>query len=97
LIVRSDILVWRIYEKAWTGLHKLISIDGETATVEINNRSVQFRITVLKPYLEQPTDLLDPIDLVNTTTLADVTIPDDTIVVNTTALGDPTASNLLEY
>ena len=50
----SEVLVWRIHKKAWTGPYKLLTIEGETATVEINGRPIQFRTTVIKPYLQEP-------------------------------------------
>ena len=50
----SEVLVWRIHKKAWTGPYKLLTIEGETATVEINRRPTQFRTTVIKPYLREP-------------------------------------------
>jgi Reverse transcriptase (RNA-dependent DNA polymerase) len=52
LAIGSDVLVWRIHEKAWTGPHKLSSIDNETATVEVNGRPTPFRTTAVKPYLQ---------------------------------------------
>lgn len=33
LALGSDVLVWRIYEKKWTGPYKLLAVQGETATV----------------------------------------------------------------
>lgn len=50
----SEVLVWRIHKKAWNGPYKLLTIEGETATVEINGRPTQFRTTVIKPYLREP-------------------------------------------
>jgi hypothetical protein len=50
-MIGSEVLVWRIHEEAWTGPHKLISIDGENATIEVNGRTIRFRTTVVKPYV----------------------------------------------
>jgi hypothetical protein len=54
LVLGSEVLVWRIHEKAWTRPHKLISIDGENATIEVNRRLIRFRTTVVKPYVQEP-------------------------------------------
>ena len=76
LAIRSDVLVQRIYEKAWTGPYKLISVNSETATIEINGRSTSFRTTAVKPYLQSDaTD--DPTDNVTDDLTDDTT--DDTI------------------
>ena len=51
LLIGSDVLVWYIHEKAWTGPYRLISIDGEDVIVEVNSRPISFRTTALKLYL----------------------------------------------
>ena len=48
----SDVLVWREKDK-WTGPFKLLAIDGQTCTVSIGGRGVNFRSTVVKPYYFQ--------------------------------------------
>jgi hypothetical protein len=54
LPLNSDVLVWREggtgYPGKWRGPYKLISIDGETCTIELPNRPTKFRSTVIKPY-----------------------------------------------
>ncbi|EEA24070.1 conserved hypothetical protein [Talaromyces marneffei ATCC 18224] len=54
LPLNSDVLVWREggtgYPGKWRGPYKLISIDGETCTVELPNGPTKFRSTVVKPY-----------------------------------------------
>ncbi|EED22642.1 conserved hypothetical protein [Talaromyces stipitatus ATCC 10500] len=54
LPLNSDVLVWREggtgYPGKWKGPYKLISIDGETCTVELPNGPTKFRSTVVKPY-----------------------------------------------
>jgi hypothetical protein len=47
--LQSDVRVFR-EGKGWTGPHKLLAIEGETCTVGIRHRPVQFRSTVVKPY-----------------------------------------------
>ncbi|OXV05128.1 hypothetical protein Egran_07104 [Elaphomyces granulatus] len=54
LNIGSDVLVWRVHEKAWTGPYKLLSVEEETATVEVNQKPIQFRTTTIKPYLSEP-------------------------------------------
>ena len=54
LNIGSDVLVWRVHEKAWTGPYKLLSVEEETATVEVNQNPIQFRTTTIKPYLSEP-------------------------------------------
>ena len=42
LTIGSQVLVWRTHEKAWKGPFKLLSIDGETVVVAINQRPTSF-------------------------------------------------------
>ena len=46
----SDILVWRVHEKSWNGLYKLLAIEGETATIKLLHRPIVFRTTNIKRY-----------------------------------------------
>ncbi|EED20730.1 conserved hypothetical protein [Talaromyces stipitatus ATCC 10500] len=54
LPLNSDVLVWREggtgYPGKWKGPYKLISIDGETCTIDLPNGPTKFRSTVVKPY-----------------------------------------------
>ena len=49
LPLQSDVRVFR-EKKGWTGPYKLLAIDGETCTIDIDRRYIQFRSTVIKPY-----------------------------------------------
>ena len=46
----SDVLVWRENEPYWSGLYKLVAINGYTYKVQVNNKVVDFRITSVRPY-----------------------------------------------
>jgi hypothetical protein len=54
LPLNSDVLVWREggtgYPGKWKGPYNLISIEGETCTVDLPNGPTKFRSTVVKPY-----------------------------------------------
>ncbi|KAI0999447.1 hypothetical protein K3495_g8752 [Podosphaera aphanis] len=50
--IGSQVLVWRIHQKKWTGPFKLIAITDETCTIEMPSGPTNFRSTVVKPYLE---------------------------------------------
>ena len=54
LPLNLDMLVWREggtgYPSKWKGLYKLISIDGETCTIDLPNGPMKFRSTVVKLY-----------------------------------------------
>ena len=52
LPINSKVLVWRKKEK-WTGPWKLLSMEGETCKVELQNGPTTFRSTVVKPYYEE--------------------------------------------
>jgi hypothetical protein len=54
--IGSPVLVWRKHQKKWTGPHKLLATSGETCTVELSSGPTEFRITIVKPYLEEPED-----------------------------------------
>ncbi|KAI1798510.1 putative transposase [Daldinia bambusicola] len=51
LPLQSKVRVFR-ENKGWKGPYRLVGRDGETCVVEINNRPVKFRTTVVKPYHE---------------------------------------------
>jgi hypothetical protein len=55
LPIGSDVLVWRIHHKKWEGPYKLLSVQGETATLELPHGPTRFRTTSVKPY-KLPTD-----------------------------------------
>jgi hypothetical protein len=48
----SDVRVYR-ENRGWTGPYKLISMDGETCTVDMPHGPTNFRSTVVKPYLTE--------------------------------------------
>jgi hypothetical protein len=56
------VLVWRVHEKAWTGPYKLLSVEEETATVEVNQKPIKFRTTTIKPYLSEPNPKGNPLN-----------------------------------
>ena len=54
LPLQLDIRVWH-KKKGQKGLYKLITINGETYTVNILQGPAKFQLTIIKPYLtEQP-------------------------------------------
>jgi hypothetical protein len=93
LAIGSDVLVWRVHDKAWTGPYRLLSIEGEDVTVEVNSRPTRFRTTAVKPYLEEPVDPTDDLigDVQPDRPIADPT-SDPTIVVQL----EPTNQGALE-
>jgi hypothetical protein len=50
LALGSDVLVWRTHTEKWTGPYRLLSIEGETCTVELPSGPTNFRSTSVKPY-----------------------------------------------
>ncbi|EED12694.1 conserved hypothetical protein [Talaromyces stipitatus ATCC 10500] len=42
------------YAGEWKGPYKLLSVDGETCTIQFPNGPKQFRITVVRPYYKAP-------------------------------------------
>ena len=50
LLIRALVLVYRIHKKEWTGLYKLLSIEGETCVIELPSGPTKFRSTVVKLY-----------------------------------------------
>jgi hypothetical protein len=55
LPLQSEVIVWRENQN-WTGPFTLLSINGETCTVEINNRPVNFRSTCVREYKRDAED-----------------------------------------
>ncbi|SLM40545.1 hypothetical protein SS1G_12712 [Lasallia pustulata] len=57
LPLNLDVLVWREGNAGrsgrWTGLFKLLGIDGETCKVELPSGPTDFRSTTVKPYLTE--------------------------------------------
>jgi hypothetical protein len=49
LPLQSDVRVWR-ENGGWDGPYKLLSIDGETCTIDMPHGPTKFRSTVVKPY-----------------------------------------------
>ena len=45
----DDVLVWREHDK-WTGPYKVLTIEGDTVTVSLQNGPVNFRSTSIKRY-----------------------------------------------
>ena len=54
LPIVSKVVVYRTSSKHWEGPLILLSIDGETCTVQCTDGPKQFRTTVVKPYNEKP-------------------------------------------
>jgi hypothetical protein len=51
LPIGSEVLVWRIHEKEWTGPFKLLGINNETCLIDTGKKNpLEFRITTIKPY-----------------------------------------------
>lgn len=54
----SDVLVWREgnagHSGKWTGPYKLLAVENETCTLQIPSGPINFRITTVKPYLQEP-------------------------------------------
>jgi hypothetical protein len=51
LPIGSEVLVWRVHEKAWRGPYKLAGINDDTCLIDAGKRShLEFRITAVKPY-----------------------------------------------
>ena len=53
-------MIWRTHQKKWTKLYKLLSISRETETciIELFNDFINFRIIIVKPYLEKSDTLI---------------------------------------
>ena len=45
--------MWRIHQKKWIELYKLLSISEETCIIELFSNLTNFRITVIKLYLQE--------------------------------------------
>jgi hypothetical protein len=60
LPINSDVLVWREGNTNqlghWDGPYKLLAVEAETCTVQINSGSTAFRSTVVKPYFQDQQD-----------------------------------------
>jgi hypothetical protein len=55
--LNSDVLVWREGNICkWTGLFKLLGIDRETCRVQLPRGPVEFRTTVVKPFLQEQSE-----------------------------------------
>ena len=55
--IGSPVLVWRTHQKKWTGPYKLLATSRETCTIELPNGPTDFRITIVKPYLENSEEI----------------------------------------
>ncbi len=58
--IGSPVLVWRTHQKKWTGPYKLLATSRETCTVELTSGPTDFRVTIVKPYLEESTPMETP-------------------------------------
>ena len=54
--IGSNVLVWRVHEKKWTGPFKLLAISGETCTVALPSGPTQFRSTVIKSFTSEDSE-----------------------------------------
>jgi len=58
------VLVWREGNTGqsgyWDGLYMLLVVDGETCTVKLLSGPITFRSMVVKPYLLDLQDLVEP-------------------------------------
>jgi hypothetical protein len=58
--LNSDVLVWREGNTGqggkWTGPFKLLGIDRETCRIQLPRGPVEFRTTVVKPFLQEQSD-----------------------------------------
>ncbi|KAI0996164.1 hypothetical protein K3495_g12016 [Podosphaera aphanis] len=61
--VGSQVLVWRIHQKKWTGPFQLLSVEGNTCTVNLPTGPTNFRSTVVKPFLQQNSENNDTPEL----------------------------------
>ena len=54
LPIQSDVRVWR-EKDGWTGPFKLLTVNGETCTIQMPYGAANFRTTVVKPYHAEQT------------------------------------------
>jgi hypothetical protein len=52
----SNVLVWRVHVKKWTGPFNLLAISGETCTVALPSGPTQFRSTVIKSFASEDSE-----------------------------------------
>lgn len=57
LPLNAEVLVWR-EGRGWSGPYRMTAKDGETIQVEINERLVSFRSTVVKPYIRPAPEII---------------------------------------
>ncbi len=66
LSINSDVLVWRennvSQRDKWTKSFKLLDIDDETCKIVLSSESIDFRSTVVKPFLIESINDVDSID-----------------------------------
>ncbi|POS84828.1 hypothetical protein EPUL_003421 [Erysiphe pulchra] len=48
--IGSDVLVWRVHENSWNGPYKILTVNGETGTVQMPYGPVNFRLVNIKQY-----------------------------------------------
>jgi Reverse transcriptase (RNA-dependent DNA polymerase) len=64
--INSDVLVWREGKPGrsgkWTGPFKLLGINGETCRIQQTRGPVEFRTTVVKPFMRDDIDTSDTSD-----------------------------------
>jgi hypothetical protein len=59
LPLQSQVRVWR-EKNGWQGPYRLIAVDGENCTIEMDRGPATFRSTVVKPYYEDPSPEIIP-------------------------------------
>ncbi|KAI1002482.1 hypothetical protein K3495_g5721 [Podosphaera aphanis] len=48
--IGSEVIVWRIHQKKWTGPFKLLSISGEDCIIQMPHGQSKFRTTSVRPF-----------------------------------------------
>jgi hypothetical protein len=61
LPLNSEVLVWR-ESGNWTGLYRLLAIEGETCRIQLPSGPTNFRTTSIKPYFRPETTHNDELD-----------------------------------
>jgi hypothetical protein len=77
LPLSSEVLIWQIHKKRWTGPYKLLAIQDETATVQLPHRLLRFRTISVKQY-DRPEQHNDPGDFLDDSSNGSQDTPQDT-------------------